>query len=176
MSVICLSLCKFFFYIFNFFSRTTRPISTKLGTKHPWMDGIKVCLNEGPRPSPRGDNSKNVKFYWKKLKIFLSRTTGLISSKLGTNHPWMTGIQVYTIEGPHFSPRGDNSKIVKLYWKYLKIFQFRTTRSISTKLDTKHPWVVEIQVCSNEGTCPSQRGDKSEIVKLYWKYFKILSL
>ena len=34
----------------------------------------------------------------------------------------------------------------------------------------------EILVSSNEGPCPSQRKDKSEIVKLYWKYLKILSL
>ena len=29
-----------------FLSRTTGPISTKLGTKHPWMKGIQVCSNE----------------------------------------------------------------------------------------------------------------------------------
>ena len=28
-----------------FFSRTLRPISTKLGTKHPLIKGIKVCSN-----------------------------------------------------------------------------------------------------------------------------------
>ena len=38
------------FHNFNFFSRTTRPISIKLGTKHSWMKGIQVCLYEGPRP------------------------------------------------------------------------------------------------------------------------------
>ena len=32
----------------NFFSRTAGPISTKLGTKYPWVKGIQVCLNEGP--------------------------------------------------------------------------------------------------------------------------------
>ena len=30
----------------NFFFRTIGPISTKLGTKHPWVKGIKVCSNE----------------------------------------------------------------------------------------------------------------------------------
>ena len=29
-----------------FFSRTTRPISTKLSTKYPWVMGIQVCSNE----------------------------------------------------------------------------------------------------------------------------------
>ena len=31
-----------------FFSRTTGPISTNLGTKHPWVKGIQVCSNEEP--------------------------------------------------------------------------------------------------------------------------------
>ena len=30
----------------KFYSRTTRPISTKLGTKHHWMNESQVCLNE----------------------------------------------------------------------------------------------------------------------------------
>ena len=30
------------FHILIFFSRTTGPISTKLGTKHPWVKGIQV--------------------------------------------------------------------------------------------------------------------------------------
>ena len=29
-----------------------------------------------------------------------------------------------------------------------------------------------IQVCSNEGPCPSSRGDDSEKVNFYWKYLK----
>ena len=40
-------------------------------------------------------------------------------------------------------------------------------KQISTLLGTKHPWVEGIQVCSNEGPRHPQRGDKSEIVKLY---------
>jgi len=32
-----------------------------------------------------------------------------------------------------------------------KIFFSRTTRPISTKLDRKHAWGVEIQMCSNKG-------------------------
>ena len=44
------------FHIFIFFSRTSGQISTKLGTKHPYVKGIQVCSNEEPRPFPRGDN------------------------------------------------------------------------------------------------------------------------
>jgi len=34
----------------NFFSRTTRPISTKLGRKHAWKMGIEICSNKGADP------------------------------------------------------------------------------------------------------------------------------
>lgn len=36
--------------IFIFFSRTTRPISFKLRTKHYLAKGIQVCQNKGPYP------------------------------------------------------------------------------------------------------------------------------
>jgi hypothetical protein len=50
------------------FSRTTGPISTKLGRKHPWiLKGIQNCTNDDNQPFPRGDNSENVKIY----RIFL---------------------------------------------------------------------------------------------------------
>jgi hypothetical protein len=37
-------------------------------------------------PSPRGENSKQVKILWKCFKVFFSRTRWPISIKLGTNH------------------------------------------------------------------------------------------
>ena len=75
----------------------------------------------------------------------LSRTTGLISNKLGKNHPWVVGIQDFSIEGPRPFPRRDNYKTANIYLKILKIFFSRTTRPISTKLGTKHPWVMGIE-------------------------------
>ena len=36
--------------------------------------------------------------------------------------------------------------------------------------------LVDLVFFSNDGPHPPQRGDKSDIVKLYWKYLKILSL
>ena len=51
--------------ILKFFSRTSGLNSTKIGTKHSWVKGRQVCSNEGPRPFLRGDNSENVKLYWK---------------------------------------------------------------------------------------------------------------
>ena len=50
---------------FHFFSRATRPISTKLGTKYPWVKGIHVCTNEGLCPLQRGDNYEIAKIYWR---------------------------------------------------------------------------------------------------------------
>ena len=74
-SVVCLSVrpsvCLSTFHIFIFFSRTTGPISTKLGTKYPWVKGIQVCSNERPRPSQRGDNRELKKINWQLLKNLL---------------------------------------------------------------------------------------------------------
>jgi hypothetical protein len=42
-----------------FFSRTSRPISIKLGINHPWVKGILNCSNKGSGPFQRGDNHKN---------------------------------------------------------------------------------------------------------------------
>jgi hypothetical protein len=53
LSGVCLSVN---FYIFEFFSRTTGPILTRLGTNDPWGEGIQVCSNKGDSLSPRGDN------------------------------------------------------------------------------------------------------------------------
>jgi hypothetical protein len=60
LSVVCLSVN---FYIFDFFSRTTGPNLTRLGTNHPWGEGILNCSTEGDCLSPRGDNSKRVKIF-----------------------------------------------------------------------------------------------------------------
>ena len=77
-----------------FFSRTTGPISTtKLGTMHPWVKGIRVCSNEGPCPFPWGDYYEIANKHWWNSKIFFSRTTGPISTKLGIKHLWVKGIQ-----------------------------------------------------------------------------------
>ena len=58
---VCLSVCLY--VDFSHFSTSSsescsEPISTKLGTKHPWVKGIQVSSNEGPRLFPRGDNYK----------------------------------------------------------------------------------------------------------------------
>jgi hypothetical protein len=57
-----------------FFSRTSRPISIRIGTNHPWVKGILNGSNKGPGPLQRGEHYKNAKMKWGHLKIF-SRTT-----------------------------------------------------------------------------------------------------
>jgi hypothetical protein len=57
-----------------FFSRTSKPISIKLGTNHPLVKGIQNCTNQGPGPFQRGDNHNYAKMGWGHLKI-LSQTT-----------------------------------------------------------------------------------------------------
>jgi hypothetical protein len=118
---VCISVCLFLcpsvnFYIFDFSSRTTGSISTRLGTNHPLVEGFQVCSNKRDSPSPRGDNSKRVKIHWTFLKIFFYRTS---------------------------KPK----------------FFSRTSRLNSIKLNTNYVWVKEIQVCSNKVPCPLQRGD-----------------
>jgi hypothetical protein len=122
---------------------------TRLGTNHPWREGIQVCLNEGQHLSASGDNRKRVKIYKKCLKIIFSRTTRPISSRLGTNHPWEEGNQVCSNKGWCPSLRGNNSKRIKIHKKYLKFFFSRTIRPISTSLGTNHHLGEGIQVCSN---------------------------
>jgi hypothetical protein len=64
LSVIRPSVClSVNFNIFDFFSRTYGPILTRLGTNHPWGEGIQVCSNKGDRLSPRGDDSERVKMH-----------------------------------------------------------------------------------------------------------------
>jgi hypothetical protein len=74
------------------------------------VKGIQVCSNKGPGLLLRRDNYKNVKMGWSHLKIFFSRTTGPILTRLGINHRWEEGIQVCSNEGDCRSPRGDNSE------------------------------------------------------------------
>jgi hypothetical protein len=66
------------------------------------------------------------------------------------------GIQVCLNKGPGPLQNGDDHKNVKMGWGHLKIFS-RTTEPILTRLGKNHPWVKEIQVCSEKGDNPSTR-------------------
>jgi hypothetical protein len=94
---------------------------TKLGTNHPWGEGIINYQNEGDCHSPRGDNHKKSK---NTLKIFKNL---LLQNQLGINHPWIQGILNYSNKGSGPLQRGDNLKNAKIGWGHLKIFFSRTT-------------------------------------------------
>jgi hypothetical protein len=57
-----------------FFSRTSSPISIKLGINHPWVKGTLNCSNKGPGFLQRGDSHRNAKMGLGRLEIFFSRT------------------------------------------------------------------------------------------------------
>ena len=120
-----------------FFSRTAKPIWTKLSTTHPWVKGIQICSNEGPRFFLRGDNYVKAKIHWRNFKIYYSWTARPITTKLGTRHPWVKWIQFCSNEGFHPFPRGDNYEKAKIHSQNLKLFFSRTTEPVSTKLGTK---------------------------------------
>ena len=123
-----------------FFSRTTGPVSSTLGTKHPWVRDIQVCSNEGSWRFLRGDNYKIAKKkYWRNLKIF-SRIIGPIATKLGTKHPWAKRMQCFSNEGSRPFLRGVTKQWKKTLTKF-EIFS-RTTWPILSKLCTKHPYVI----------------------------------
>jgi hypothetical protein len=82
-----------------FFSRTTGPILTGLGTHHHWRKRIQVFLKKGDCPSPKEDNIERVKIHRKLLKIFFSRTCRPKSIKFGTNYPLVKRIQVCSKKG-----------------------------------------------------------------------------
>lgn len=76
--------------------------STKLGTKNPTEKVFQIKSNNGLFSFQRGDNKKTGLDV---LKIFLHRTTQLISNKLGTKHSWQKGFQVCSYEGPFILQR-----------------------------------------------------------------------
>ena len=76
------------------------------------------------------------------------------------------GIHVCSNEGPRPFPKGDNKEIAKKK-NIEKSCSQEITGPISTKLTTKHSWVMKIQVCSNEGSRPFPRGDNKEIMKIH---------
>ena len=112
-------------YLKIFFSRTTGPIWTKLGTKYPWVKGIQVCSKEVPRPFPGGDNYEIAKIQWQYLKISSSRSTGPISTKLNLAQSirWWREFKFIQMKGHNLSLRGDNYEIAKIHWSNKKVIK-----------------------------------------------------
>ena len=121
LSVVVVGVVAFHIFIL---SRTTWPISTKLGTMHPWVRGIQFCSNEGPRTFPRGDN-----FKWKHVKFIAYSRTSIYSNidyqemsmKLLR---WTRWNQYRSKDWPYDS----------YYWKPLLVVLFRTVQAIQLKV------------------------------------------
>ena len=135
------------------------PFLAHLSWKLKWAILIARCLS-----SVRLSVRLSVNFY---IFDFFSRTTGPIFNQIWHKSSLGEGLQVCSNEGDCPSPRGDNSKRVKIHWKFLKIFFSRTSRPISIKLGTNHPRVKGILNSSNKGPDPLQRGDNHKNVKMH---------
>ena len=69
--------------------------------------------------------NKIAKIQKRNLKFnLISRTTEQISTKLGTEHLWVQGIQVCSniMKGHLFHARWDNYEIAKIHWRNFNIF------------------------------------------------------
>jgi hypothetical protein len=80
----------------------------------------------------------------------------------------MEMIQMSLKEGDRPSPRGDNSKRVKIHRNFFKIFFSITNRPKSIKLGTNYPLMKRIQVCSHKGLGPLERGHNHRNVRKEW--------
>ena len=65
----------------------------------PEPKGIQIWSNEGLCPFPMEDNNEIAKLHsiWQNFKIFFSKTTGPISTKLVTKHSWLKGTYVFFV-------------------------------------------------------------------------------
>ena len=82
--------------LFTFSSSSPEPLGQlkkKTWNKAFLGEGDSSLLKWRAPPFPKGDNYKIAKIYWGNSKIF-SRTTGRISTKLSTEHPWVKRIQI----------------------------------------------------------------------------------
>ena len=73
---------------FCFYSRSTGPSSTKLGTKHYRVMRIQIYSNEMPSLFQGKNNSKKQKNLFIDILKSSSASTGPISTKLATKHLW----------------------------------------------------------------------------------------
>ena len=103
--------------LFIFFSGIAVTISTKLGTEHAWVMGIKVYSNEGPRPSKLGDDSKTPLLH--NLCVNFNQAQNILARVMVIH------------KGPRLFQQ-DDSEITKIHGQHLKSFFIRTDGLIST--------------------------------------------
>ena len=96
---VCPSICK----LFTFSSSSPEPLGQfqpNLAQSILGSRGFKFVQMKRPALFQGETITKLVKIHYRHLKILVSRTTVPISTKLGTKHPWVKGIQVSSNEGP----------------------------------------------------------------------------
>ena len=128
-----------------FFSRTTWPISIENGIKHPWVKGIQICSNEGPRLFPRGDNWEVLEINWQ--LFFFSWTTGPISTNSGlvqmTSHSFLLGLIIAKKKNNpkiHWPPR-KNILYKIFFWSKLILHSLILFRAMFCCSGKQHgPW------------------------------------
>ena len=98
------------FRAFDFFSRTTGTISTKRGTKHPWVKRKDILIKWRVTPFITGDNDDIAKINQCNFKTFVYRVSELVSTKFGIKHPCGKGTQVLELKG-HFNSRTENKDV-----------------------------------------------------------------
>jgi hypothetical protein len=103
-------------------------------------------------------------------KIFFSRTTGLILTRLGTNLPWTERIQESLKEEDSPSLRRD--KGVKIHRKNLKVFS-RTSRPKSIKTWYKLSFGEEFKFVQIKGQALFN-GDNHRNVRNGWGHLSII--
>lgn len=69
------------------FSRTIKPLSIQIGTKHFWATGFQICSYKGSSPFSRGDNTEIAKIYTRCLGKFLMHVWGGGAPELLFHHP-----------------------------------------------------------------------------------------
>jgi hypothetical protein len=108
--------------------------------------------------------------HWKIFKIF-SRTNRPNSIKLGTNYPYVKGIQVCSKKRPGHLQRGDNYKNVKMGWCHFRNLLQNCWANFNQTLHRSS--LGKGDASSSEGDSHSPRGDNSKRVKMHWKFLKI---
>ena len=104
----------------KFFSRTTGPISIKLGTNHPGVKGILDYQNEVPLSFLRADVFEIVKIHRQSSSIKPLGQFQASLAKLGKKHSWVKGFEFVQFRRPDLFTFGDNYKIGKEHSRNLK--------------------------------------------------------
>ena len=80
------------------FSSSPLPCGQFQPNKSIFNEGYASFLNEGPLLFRRWDNYEIEKIHRQNSKIIICRTSGQISTKLSTNHPWLKGSTLFQME------------------------------------------------------------------------------